>query len=56
LPRFLARISEAVARRLALVVDLPTPDIPMRRAIWERTKPASVTLMPDVDLEALAKK
>jgi hypothetical protein len=48
LPRF--SISEAFARRLALVVDLPTPDIPMRRASrpYILTFPCSAGYFPSI--------
>lgn len=45
-----------IARRLALVVELQSPDISLRRQIWDALRPTHVELTDDVDLDELAMK
>jgi SpoVK/Ycf46/Vps4 family AAA+-type ATPase len=50
-----ANIDEAFARRLDMVVDFPTPDVELRRALWDRCLAASVPRAPDLDLDFCAR-
>jgi len=50
-----ANIDEAFARRLDLVVDFPPPDVPLRRALWERCLAGGVPLAGDLDLDFCAR-
>jgi len=49
-----ANVDDAFARRLDLVVDFPSPDVELRRALWERCLPAGVPRSGDIDLEFCA--
>lgn len=49
-------LDAAFLRRLAYVVDFPSPDPEMRMAIWQGVFPADVPVSSDVDLMFLARK
>ena len=49
-----ANVDEAFARRLDMVVDFPSPDVPLRRALWDRCLAAGVPRAEDLDLDFCA--
>lgn len=49
-------VPACIARRLALVVELPSPDMALRRSIWQHLCPPHVCLSEDVDMDELALK
>jgi SpoVK/Ycf46/Vps4 family AAA+-type ATPase len=50
-----ANVDDAFARRLDLVVDFPTPDVELRRALWERCLGTGVPRGDDIDLDFCAR-
>ena len=50
-----ANVDEAFARRLDMVVDFPTPDVELRRALWDRCLAAEVPRADDLDLDFCAR-
>ncbi len=50
-----ANVDEAFARRLDMVVDFPTPDEALRRALWERCLTPGVPRGDDLDLDFCAR-
>ncbi|MEA3037511.1 MAG: hypothetical protein QOE79_24 [Sphingomonadales bacterium] len=49
-----ANLDSAFLRRLSAVIDLPMPDEPLRRQLWDRMIPADAPVDPDVDLAAFS--
>jgi hypothetical protein len=49
-----ANVDEAFARRLDMVVDFPTPDVGLRRALWDRCLAPGVPRGEDIDLDFCA--
>lgn len=49
-----AGLDPALERRIAMKIDFPRPDRPMRRAIWTKLLPPSMPLAPNVDLDPLS--
>jgi hypothetical protein len=49
-----ANVDDAFARRLDMVIDFPTPDVELRRALWDRCLGAKVPRTDDVDLDFCA--
>ena len=49
-----ANVDEAFARRLDMVVDFPSPDVPLRQALWDRCLAAGVPRAADLDLDFCA--
>jgi hypothetical protein len=49
-----ANVDEAFARRLDMVVDFPTPDVELRRALWDRCLAPGVPRGEDIDLDFCA--
>jgi hypothetical protein len=49
-----ANVDEAFSRRLDLIVDFPTPDVDLRRALWERCLGSGVPRADDLDLDFCA--
>jgi hypothetical protein len=49
-----ANVDDAFARRLDMVVDFPTPDAPLRRALWDRCLTPGVPRADDLDLDFCA--
>jgi ATP-dependent 26S proteasome regulatory subunit len=49
-----ANVDEAFARRLDMVVDFPTPDVGLRRALWDRCLAPGVPRGEDLDLDFCA--
>jgi SpoVK/Ycf46/Vps4 family AAA+-type ATPase len=50
-----ANVDEAFARRLDMVVDFPSPDVSLRRALWDRCLTAGVPRGEDLDLDFCAR-
>jgi hypothetical protein len=50
-----ANVDDAFARRLDLIVDFPTPDVELRRALWERCLSDGVPQSDDLDLDFCAR-
>jgi SpoVK/Ycf46/Vps4 family AAA+-type ATPase len=50
-----ANVDEAFARRLDMVVDFPSPDVELRRALWDRCLAPGVPRSPDLDLDFCAR-
>ena len=50
-----ANVDEAFARRLDMVVDFPSPDVDLRRALWERSLAPGVPRAADLDLDFCAR-
>ena len=50
-----ANVDEAFARRLDMIVDFPTPDVELRRALWDRCLAAGVPRGSDLDLDFCAR-
>jgi len=50
-----ANVDDAFARRLDMVVDFPTPDVELRRALWDRCLAAAVPRADDLDLDFCAR-
>lgn len=50
-----ANVDEAFARRLDMVVDFPSPDVELRRALWDRCLAPDVPRDPDLDLDFCAR-
>jgi hypothetical protein len=50
-----ANVDEAFTRRLDLIVDFPTPDVPLRRALWDRCLAPGVPRAVDLDLDFCAR-
>jgi hypothetical protein len=50
-----ANVDEAFARRLDMVVDFPSPDVELRRALWDRCLAPGVPRAPDLDLDFCAR-
>jgi hypothetical protein len=50
-----ANVDEAFARRLDMVVDFPTPDEALRRALWDRCLTSGVPRGDDLDLDFCAR-
>jgi hypothetical protein len=50
-----ANVDDAFARRLDLIVDFPTPDPDMRRALWDKCLAAGVPRGGDIDLDFCAR-
>jgi AAA+ superfamily predicted ATPase len=48
-------MDEAFVRRLHVMIELPLPGEADRRRIWSRVWPAATPLVPDLDLDALAR-
>jgi hypothetical protein len=46
-----ANVDEAFARRLDMVVDFPSPDAQLRRALWDRCLAPGVPRAEDLDLD-----
>ncbi len=49
-----ANVDDAFARRLDMLVDFPTPDVELRRALWDRCLAPGVPRAEDLDLEFCA--
>ncbi|HEY0641227.1 MAG TPA: ATP-binding protein, partial [Pseudonocardiaceae bacterium] len=49
-----ANLDEAFTRRLDVVVDFPLPDVPLRRALWDRCLGPALPRADDLDLDFLA--
>jgi SpoVK/Ycf46/Vps4 family AAA+-type ATPase len=49
-----ANVDDAFARRLDMVVDFPTPDAELRRALWDRCLAPGVPRADDLDLDFCA--
>lgn len=49
-------LSEAFDRRIALKIPFRIPDVSLRRQIWEKHLPETVSLDPAVDLDIFARK
>jgi SpoVK/Ycf46/Vps4 family AAA+-type ATPase len=49
-----ANVDEAFARRLDMIVDFPTPDADLRRALWEKGLSPGVPRTGDIDMEFLS--
>ncbi len=49
-----ANVDEAFARRLDMVVDFPSPDFLLRRALWDRCLAPGMPRAPDLDLDFCA--
>lgn len=45
----------AFLRRIHTHIELPLPDLPCRRRLWRLMMPGRLPVMPDVDLEVLAR-
>ncbi|MGH9115303.1 MAG: ATP-binding protein, partial [Acidimicrobiales bacterium] len=50
-----ANVDEAFARRLDMVIDFPTPDVELRRALWDRCLAPGVPRADDLDLDFCAR-
>ena len=50
-----ANVDEAFARRLDLIVDFPSPDVELRRALWDRCLSEGVPRGDDLDLDFCAR-
>jgi hypothetical protein len=50
-----ANVDEAFARRLDMVVDFPSPDVVLRRALWDRCLAPGVPRAADLDLDFCAR-
>ena len=50
-----ANVDDAFARRLDLIVDFPTPDVELRRALWDRCLAPGVPRGDDLDLDFCAR-
>jgi hypothetical protein len=50
-----ANVDEAFARRLDTIVDFPTPDPYLRRALWEKGLSPGVPRAGDIDMEFLSR-
>ncbi|HWE56861.1 MAG TPA: ATP-binding protein [Acidimicrobiales bacterium] len=50
-----ANVDDAFARRLDLIIDFPTPDVELRRALWDRCLSVGVPRSDDIDLDFCAK-
>ncbi len=50
-----ANVDDAFARRLDLIVDFPSPDEQLRRALWDRCLSAGVPRGDDLDLDFCAR-
>jgi hypothetical protein len=50
-----ANVDDAFARRLDMVVDFPTPDVGLRRALWDRCLAPGVPRGDDLDLDFCAR-
>ena len=50
-----ANVDDAFARRLDMIVDFPTPDVELRRALWDRCLALGVPRGNDLDLDFCAK-
>jgi SpoVK/Ycf46/Vps4 family AAA+-type ATPase len=50
-----ANVDEAFARRLDMVVDFPTPDVELRRALWDRCLAPGVPRGDDLDIDFCAR-
>ena len=50
-----ANIDEAFARRLDMMVDFPSPDVGLRRALWDRCLAPGLPRACDLDLDFCAK-
>ncbi|MDE3203550.1 MAG: ATP-binding protein [Acidobacteriota bacterium] len=50
-----ANVDDAFARRLDLIVDFPSPDEHLRRALWDRCLSAGVPRGDDLDLDFCAR-
>jgi len=50
-----ANVDDAFARRLDMVVDFPTPDVELRRALWDRCLSPGVPRADDIDLDFCAR-
>ena len=51
-----ANLDEAFSRRLDVLVDLPMPDEPDRRRLWERHLAGGLPRGDDLDLDFLARR
>jgi hypothetical protein len=49
-----ANVDEAFARRLDMVIDFPSPDGLLRRALWDRCLAPGMPRAPDLDLDFCA--
>jgi hypothetical protein len=50
-----ANVDDAFARRLDMIVDFPTPDIELRKALWDRCLASGVPRGDDLDLDFCAR-
>ncbi len=50
-----ANVDDAFARRLDMIVDFPTPDAELRRALWDRCLAPDVPRGDDLDLDFCAR-
>jgi SpoVK/Ycf46/Vps4 family AAA+-type ATPase len=50
-----ANVDDAFARRLDLIVDFPTPEVDMRRALWDKCLSPGVPRGDDLDLDFCAR-
>ncbi len=50
-----ANVDDAFVRRLDMIVDFPSPDAPLRRALWDRCLAPGVPRAADLDLDFCAR-
>ncbi len=49
-----ANVDDAFVRRLDMIIEFPSPDAPLRRALWDRCLAPGVPRGPDLDLDFCA--
>src|SRR5438552_10542994 len=50
-----ANVDDAFVRRLDMIIDFPSPDAGLRRALWDRCLAPGVPRAPDLDLDFCAR-